>query len=99
MSSKCCHRNSAAYKQANCESIEVWGFFFFNSQKQFGRLESFIIAEYWNWDYFALYQQLNVYLLSVDKDYTELLITFVNVLDEDIGGMFIKFMDDTKLGA
>ena len=44
-------------------------------------------------------QQLNVYLLSVDKDYTELLITFVNVLDEDIGGMFIKFMDDTKLGA
>lgn len=29
----------------------------------------------------------------------ELLITFINELDEDIGGMLIKFIDDTKLGV
>lgn len=28
----------------------------------------------------------------------ELLITFINELDEDIGGMLIKMIDDTKLG-
>lgn len=29
----------------------------------------------------------------------ELSITFINDLDEDIGGILIKFIDDTELGG
>lgn len=42
--------------------------------------------------------QWNLSLLFAGKFNAELLITFINDLDEDIGCMLIKFVDVTKLG-